>query len=404
MSKRSQPLKISYVIGSLSTGGAERHVAMVSMELTRRGHDVSIYCLLRGAQLEREVLASGVNVRGIAQRNDPSMLSRPVRVLALTFSAPLIFFNFLFRRPPIVHFFLPESYLVGAMMARAVNLSRLIMSRRSLNNYQLKRPKLTALERKLHSSMTAILGNSWRVVDQLEGEGIEKDRLGLIYNGIDIKKFDQEAAEHQTLRHSLDLDDKAIVITIIANLIPYKGHSDLLEALALVSDKMPANWKLLVVGRDDGIGKELMAQTEALGIADHVHFLGLRQDVAGILQASNIGVLCSHEEGFSNALLEGMAAKLPMVATDAGGNSEAVIDGVTGKVIPVSDPKVLGNAILQLAIDPSLARKMGAAGRERIEQQFSLSSCVDRYEELYTGLMQGKSVSDIPGVGLKKQS
>ncbi|MFK5979965.1 MAG: glycosyltransferase, partial [Rhizobiaceae bacterium] len=397
-------LKISYVIGSLSTGGAERHVALVSMELARRGHDVSIYCLLRGAQLEREVLDSGVNVRGLAQRNDPSMLSRPVRILALIFSAPLMFFSFLFRRPPIVHFFLPEAYLVGAMMARAANLSRLVMSRRSLNNYQVKRPRLTALERKLHGSMTAILGNSRRVVEQLECEGVEKNRLGLIYNGVDLEKFDSETVEGQNIRHSLNLDDKALVITIIANLIPYKGHSDLLEALALVANEMPLNWALIVVGRDDGIGNDLMAQAKALGIADNVHFLGLRQDVASILQASNIGVLCSHEEGFSNALLEGMAAKLPMVVTDAGGNGEAVIDGVTGKVVPISDPEALGSAILQLVTDPSLAKKMGIAGRKRIEQQFSLGSCVDRYEEFYRSLIQGKSVAEISGVGLKKQS
>lgn len=404
MSKFPTPLKISYVIGSLSTGGAERHVALVSMELARRGHDVSIYCLLRGAQLEREVLDSGVNVRGLAQRNDPSMLSRPVRVLALIFSAPLMFFSFLFRRPPIVHFFLPESYLVGAIMARAAGLSRLVMSRRSLNNYQLKRPTLTALERRLHGSMTAILGNSWRVVEQLEDEGIEKNRLGLIYNGIDLNRFDEQTVEDQDIRSSLGLNNKTTVITIIANLIPYKGHSDLLEALALVSGKMPANWALIVVGRDDGIGKDLMEQTKTLGLADHVHFLGLRQDVPSILRASDIGVLCSHEEGFSNALLEGMAAKLPMIATDAGGNGEAVIDGVTGKVVPISEPVALGSAILQLATDPGLAQKMGIAGRKRIKQHFSLSSCVDRYEELYTGLMQGKSVADISGVGLKKQS
>lgn len=404
MSKLSPPLKVSYVIGSLSTGGAERHVALVSMELARRGHDISVYCLLRGGQLEREVQAGGVHVRGLAQRNDPSTLSRPVRILALIFSAPLMFFNFLFRRPPIVHFFLPESYLVGAMMARLAGLSRLVMSRRSMNNYQLKRPRIAALEHKLHGLMTAILGNSRRVVEQLKGEGIEENRLGLIYNGIDLKKFDQQTPEDQSIRNSLDLDDKALVITIIANLIPYKGHSDLLEALALVTDKMPANWTLLVVGRDDGIGEGLIAQTKALGLADHVHFLGLRQDVASIFGASNIGVLCSHEEGFSNALLEGMAAKLPMVATDAGGNSEAVIDGVTGKIVPISDPVALGNAILQLATDTNLAEKMGIAGRKRIEQEFSLGSCVDRYEEFYQGLMQSKSAADIPGVGLKKQS
>ena len=83
-------------------------------------------------------------------------------------------------------------------------------------------------------------------------------------------------------------------------------------------------------GRDDGIGSSLKTKTRKLGIAEHVRFLGQRPDVVELLRIADIGLQCSHEEGFSNALLEAMAAGLPTIATDVGGTAEAVVDGVTG--------------------------------------------------------------------------
>ena len=97
-------------------------------------------------------------------------------------------------------------------------------------------------------------------------------------------------------------------------------------------------------------------------------------------------ILPSHQEGFSNALLEAMAARLPVVATAIGGNSDAVVDGETGSLVPVRDPRVLAVAILRLAQDPDLRVNFGEAGRRRVELHFSLQACVDRYERLYRAL------------------
>lgn len=400
----TSPLSVFYVIGSLSTGGAERHLAMVSSALVTRGHSVRIFCLQRGGSLESSVSAAGVKIYGVPQTGDPAKQSGLARRVKLALAIPYLFTLLLFTRPKIVHFFLPGAYLIGGMLARAAGLSRLVMSRRSLNNYQQKHPKLAAAEQRLHNKMRAILGNSARVVDQLKSEGISFNKLGLIYNGIEINSARQKSAKiRQDVRAELKLDQSAHLITIVANLIPYKGHSDLLKALALVDNELPAAWALLIVGRNDGIGKVLSEQATKLGIRDHVHFLGLRQDVTRLLQASDIGILCSHQEGFSNALLEGMAANLPMVASDVGGNSEAVENGVTGIIVPMKSPKMLGQAIARLATNKDLATKMGVAGQRRVAKLFSLNACVDRYETLYAALMAGKTVADIPGIGLDRQ-
>ena len=102
-----------------------------------------------------------------------------------------------------------------------------------------------------------------------------------------------------------------------------------------------------------------------------------------MFQATDIGILCSHEEGFANAILEGMAASVPIVATRVGGNPEAVIDGTTGLLVPAHDPAALATALLSLARDPARRKAAGAAGRKIVEERFSLETCVSHYQRLY---------------------
>jgi len=180
------------------------------------------------------------------------------------------------------------------------------------------------------------------------------------------------------------------VMSIVANLIPYKGHADLVDALALAAPDLPSGWRLLCLGRNDGIGDCLRQRAAMAGIGDNILWLGSRRDVPQILAASDIGLLVSHQEGFSNAVLEGMAAGLPMVVTDVGGNAEAVADGDTGYVVPARDPQALAAAIRRVARDPQ-RRLMGERGRERIHQHFSLDACVDAYERLYEEAMAKRS-------------
>ena len=149
---------------------------------------------------------------------------------------------------------------------------------------------------------------------------------------------------------------------------------------------MKADWAVLCVGRDAGIFEGLRDLTNDLGIGGHVHWLGERHDVPEILATADIGLLCSHEEGFSNAILECMATALPMIVTDVGGNTEAVIDGQTGFVVPTRDPRALAEAILRLATDGGARASMGAKGKARAKDYFSAARCVSDYVQLYEGL------------------
>ena len=128
--------------------------------------------------------------------------------------------------------------------------------------------------------MNVILGNSLSVIGQLKDEGVPAGRLGLIYNGIDLDAFaDSDARQSQ--RNSFGFAPNTFVMCMVANLIPYKGHSDLIDALGQVTKKSSTDWHLLLAGRDDGIGAQLREHAERLGISKNISFLGSRTDVAG---------------------------------------------------------------------------------------------------------------------------
>jgi glycosyltransferase involved in cell wall biosynthesis len=183
---------------------------------------------------------------------------------------------------------------------------------------------------------------------------------------------------------------------MVANLIPYKGHEDLIDALAIAAQEIPQDWHLVLAGRDDGIGARLKGKISESGLHDHVSFLGSRTDIPALLAASDLGILCSHQESFANAILEGMAAGLPMIVTNVGGNSEAVVDGVTGIIVPAKDPRQLAEAIVRLARDPSMRNAYGTAARQRVVERFGMERCIALHELLYRKLLTGEMPGEIP--------
>jgi glycosyltransferase involved in cell wall biosynthesis len=159
------------------------------------------------------------------------------------------------------------------------------------------------------------------------------------YNGVDHSNFDVPREVRVELRKKTGFTHSHKVVTVVANLIPYKGHAELLAAAAAVIDQMPSS-RFWLVGKDRGMQKHLKQKARELGILNRVIFAGERSDIPNILAASDILVLPSHEEGFSNVILEAMAAGLPLVATRVGGAQEAVLDGVTGWLVQPNRPQI----------------------------------------------------------------
>ncbi len=380
--------RILYVIGSLDFGGAEFHLRMITPELRQRGWKPAIYCLAqRGAQAE-DVEADGVEVIAPPITPDTRLPAFLSLAMQATMSGGKLLWLLLRRRPDIVHFYLPGAYLIGGPLSVLARTPIRIMSRRSLDNYQARWPHLRRVELWLHGRMSVILGNSSAVVEQLiTREGCPSNKVHLIHNGIDLSRYGSSDRRLET-RAALGISEQTKVVVIVANLIPYKGHADLLRGLASLKNDVSDDWLLLAVGRDDGALDELEQLTSELELGRNVRFTGLREDVPDLLAAADIGVLSSHQEGFSNALIEAMASGLPMVATDVGGNSDAVVDGDTGYIVPPHAPEKLGAAIADLLNDPEKAKAMGESGRRRARELYSLEVCVGAYDDLYKSLLK----------------
>ena len=386
--------KIVYVIGSLDVGGAETHLFQLLPKLKQKGWDVEVYCIGQRGVLADALQAMGVPVTAplLSSRNGASYAYRVVRIM-FSFVSLLIFL--LRNRPKVVHCFLPKAYLMGGVCSILSCTPYKMMSRRSLNTYQLNHPLSAWFEKKLHHHMDIIMGNSKAVIDQLEQEGVERAKLRLVYNGVNDSRFN-EIEDAVATRRALGISDSSLVFVIVANLIPYKGHKDLLDALALIASKLPKPWDILIIGRDDGIGSSLKKQAQTSGISNSVKWLGARKDIPSLLKASDIGVLSSLEEGFSNAILECMASSLPMVVTDVGGNGEAVEDGITGLVVPPGDPLTMAQALLHLALNESVRNDYALAAQNRVKSHFSLETCVNQYDAIYNELLdpQKKCVNE----------
>jgi glycosyltransferase involved in cell wall biosynthesis len=194
-----------------------------------------------------------------------------------------------------------------------------------------------------------------------------------------------EARGHGTDRARLGVAADATVALYVANLLSYKGHEVLLEAMRTIVDRAPGA-KLLLAG-EGPMRDAIEAKRRALGLDKNVVLLGVRSDVPALLAVADLVVHPSFQEGFSNAILEAMAAAKPVVATAVGGNPEAVVDGETGILVPPHDPVALANAMERLINEPVLAKKMGEAGRQRVIQEFRIEDAVARYAALYERLV-----------------
>jgi len=375
---------IRIIIGSLGRGGAETHLLRVLPSLKKHGWNINVIALKAGGELTQDFLCEGVKVQ-----EPPKIINcldgRYVRFLKLLVLPLWLAFLFIKDRKSMLHFFLPEAYLLGGVCACMVHYPQpMLMSRRSLNFYQRKYPFSHKLEHYLHGKMNFIIGNSLRVNEQLHQENVPQHKLKLIYNGFDVEKL---ICSRSMKKSFVTPDQAAFVMVVVANLIPYKGHEDLLKALSRVKGELPRSWMLLCVGKDNGILHKLTELSKKLKLDQHIEWLGSRDDVMNILATSDVGILCSHEEGFSNAILEYMAVKLPVIATDVGGNAEAVIDGKTGYVVPPHDVSELSRAIVQLALNKGDRLRMGEQGWQHLEKNFSLDKCVEKYNALYEELL-----------------
>jgi glycosyltransferase involved in cell wall biosynthesis len=380
---RPPPLRILYLLVGLDVGGTERQVTDLVLALDRTRFEPRVCCLGTGGPLESLLREADVPVEVVGLRRPRSFVHGLGAAPALTRGLVRLWRLVTRYRPTIAHSFLYWSYTVGACVARAAGVPVILASRRNLGHPQAHRPAHRALSWLGNRASDLVIVNSEAVRRHtLDTGGVAPERVVVIPNGVDLQRFAGRA--DPSLRRSLGLDGGAPLVGVTANLLDYKGHGYFLDAWRELRGAYP-NAQAILIG-DGPCRSELQDRIRALDLGESVRLLGSRTDVPALLALVDLVAHPSLEEGFPNAVLEGMAAGKPVVATAVGGTPEAIVDGGTGLLVPPRDSGTLAKAIARILSSPAEARALGEAGRRRVAERFDLQTMVRRHEALYERL------------------
>lgn len=376
--------RVAFLLPNVESGGTERHVLSLVRLLNRSRFSLSLFTTAGGGSLHGEFSA----LLPVTVFGDPSH-GRRFRIGPLEHLRTIGRLAAMFRkdRPDILHAYLPAANVIGPIAARMAGIPRVIVSKRALANYKENFPLLRKVEPLGNRLSDVILVNSDAVrLDVQRTERYGEGKFRKIYNGV-APCAPWTAEQTETIRTREGIPPGAPVILCVSNFYPYKGHEDLIHAVPRVVRSFPEALFLLV-GRDSGTLEATRTLVKKYGIEDRIRFPGSRSDISDLLRASDLFVHPSHEEGFSNAILEAMACGRAVVACDVGGNPEAVQDGETGVLVPRGDSEALARAIIGRLSDPKGTKEMGDSGRKRAGEHFSLDRMVREMEELYDSLLK----------------
>jgi L-malate glycosyltransferase len=373
---RARPIHIALVIDFIdhSMGGTERQLLLLAKSLDRKRFRTSLVCL-------RPTLWQRENQGDFDIHTFPGTRFASPR----TWLEMLRLIRFLRReRIDIVQTHFRTGNTVG-MLCGFLAGRRVLISTRRGTAYWHDRLGLGFL-RFLNSLATGFIANSrWAARHLVEREKVAQGKVRIIRNGLpDPVRGGAPAGERAEILRGRGLDPTHRHVVAVGNLRPVKRHDVLIRSAAGILRGCP-DARFLVVG-DGALRTELAALADELGVAHAVRFLGRQHDVIRLLAACDVGVLCSDSESQSNAIIEYMAAGLPVVCTDVGGNPELVTEGVNGFLVPAGDAGATADRILRLLTDRALATRMGSESRRIAAEAFSLEAMVGAtaayYEEI----------------------
>lgn len=372
MRRNGPMIKIAFVINTIysPTGGTEKQLLLLLRNLDRSRFS-PVLCVVHSSEwLEKEFDLCPVYTMGIHSYSSPGTLGRFLKFVRYLKSEQF----------DIVHTLFKDGMRIGIPAAKLAGIKTIIAVRRSQGYWMT--PLDLKITKLINRWVDLIIANShdtrqWTA----EVEGFPPEKITVIHNGIELEPIRALPADtRQQYRAQLGIPPDAPVAGIVANLRPVKSIDVFIRAARLVTVAIPATHFVIVGDGDQEEALKLL--TKELGIAGDVHFLGRRTDILPLLKTFDVGVLTSSSESFSNAIVEYLAAGLPVVCTEVGGAREAVEEGVNGFVVPVGDYEKLSTMLIKTLGEGNL-KTMGESSYRKASDLFSSTAMFKQYEDVY---------------------
>lgn len=367
--RRPPRIRVVHVIGELGVGGSERQLELHVRHMDRRfEHHVIVLHPSGQGSLASSLIQSGARVHVLPRSRTGRRALRLLRLIRQV-------------RPDVLHSWTTHDNVYVALLGRGLDVPVLLGSCRGslqLSGTAGLSPPLRWLALR---GVGGVVVNSRALRDELLAAGVPEHRVHVCPNVIETAP----AVSPADLT-DLGLTEAHRVVGLVGNLRRVKNHRLFIEALGQVIQRHP-DVRGVIVGQpvvtEPGYAEELEGGIRELGLQDRVFLLGFRDDVPALLRRFEVLCLTSHSESCPNAVLEGMAAGVPVVATNVGGVPELIDDGVNGLLVAPDDPGLLGLAIGRLIADRALARRLGEAAQRRVQTQRSPQAAAAHLGDLY---------------------
>ena len=359
----------------IGTGGAEKqlYALIVNSDPTVVTHEVLYFSDSRDDEAYKLYAAGGVKITRI-----PRNKKRPVKFV-LEFAATI-------RecRPDIVHCWLFSGSIWGRWAALHAGVKNVLIAHR---NCDLSYTLISRFLEMFTSRRVHYLANS-RACGNYIGHrlGVSPGRFNIIYNGLRHEAFDIPSQRGE-LFGGLHIPDDAKIVTMVGRLMAQKNYPMFIR---VARKAKLLNMPLHFVAVGTGSMKDGLTElATSLDVQDRVHFIGIRNDIPAILRSSDIFLFTTRYEGFPNAILEAMAAGLPVITTNFAGVDELVKDGVNGRIVAIDDVQGTVKALRDYLDDPNRAQRMTQAAQSFVRQEFSMQKMVKKTTALYKAILAG---------------
>ena len=394
----TEPIRVAWIALSRQVGGAERQMLALAERLPR---DRFAPELIVGAEvplLVDRAAVSRIPVRSIEPAGAAADAVPDTGVVD-AFRSRVAKAGRLVRICRIARYDVIDAWLypadIAAALARPIIRSPIVFSgRRNIDPHGRFGRLEPQVEAAANRWTDTVVANSQAAADHaVRTQRVRPEQVRIIRNGVELPE-PIAAEERAARRRALGASDAEVVIGSVASYTPVKRLDVLVAAFALVAGEFPTA-RLELVGEGPGRAA-LEAQVRALGLEERVCLHGFEVAPERLYPAFDIVALSSEREGLPNSLLEAAAAGNAIVSTPAGGASEIVVDGETGLLVPVGDVTALGGALVRLAGDPELARRLGAGARQHVEQRFGMDRFVAEFAALYEERVAARRRRDRP--------